>query len=229
MDISYARYENDRLMAVFGLSMLGFCVIAFAVKALIEPERLGRYSPAVVLHAGLMVSWFGIFSLQAWLMHIGEFGRHILLGRVSIFLAALLVISSTQVAVIFTYDSQTTLLLAVNSMNLFRFALFVGIGIACVLMGYTGLHRRVMLLATIILTPPAVERLADAIDASVLFGLFSGFVASIILPLAFDMASSGIRRSTLLLILAALSFEALGLAFAIGFLQPMLAEMMLKP
>jgi hypothetical protein len=48
-----------------------------------------------------------------------------------------------------------------------------------------------------------------------------------VLLVLFDLGSGGIRRSTLLLILAAVLLEIVALVFAVGFLQDALAQIML--
>jgi hypothetical protein len=84
-----------------------------------------------------------------------------------------------------------------------------------------------MLLCTIILVSPAVGRLTNAVNVSELYELITGIAASIVLLVLFDLGSGGIRRSTLLLIVAAVLLETVALVFAIGFLQDALAQIML--
>ena len=227
MEIYRRRVDNDRLMAWIGLSLAVFCILAFALKGVIEPERLSRYNPMVMIHGLLMMCWLALFSLQSWLMSDGAFARHHLFGRLSLILVVLMIWSSTLIAIQYTYDFQRTLLLSVNSMSWLRFVILYGVAIACVFKGYTGLHRRLMLLCTIILVSPAVGRLTDAVNVAEFYELITGIAASIVLLVLFDLGSGGIRRSTLLLILAAVLLEIVALVFAIGFLQDALAQIML--
>ena len=227
MDNSYAKYDNDRLMACIGLSILVFCLSAFALKAILEPARLARYNPMVMIHAVLMVGWLSLFTVQSWLMSDGAFARHYFFGRLSIILVVLMISSSTLIAIQYTYDFQSTHLLSVNSIAWLRFAVLYGAAVICIFMEYTGLHRRLMLLATTVLISPAVGRFADAVNLPERIEIFSGVVASIVFPVIFDLGSGGLRRSTLLLILGAVLLEIAGLAFALGYLQGALASLML--
>ena len=98
METYRRRIDNDRLMVLIGLSLMAFCVFAFALKVVIEPERLARYNPLVMIHGVLMVAWLALFSLQSWLMSDGAFARHHLFGRLSIILVVLMIWSSTLIA-----------------------------------------------------------------------------------------------------------------------------------
>ena len=226
METYRRRIDNDRLMAWIGLSLMAFCVFAFALNVLIDPELLARYNPMVMIHGVLMLGWLALFSLQSWLMSDGAFGRHYLFGRLSIILVVLMIWSSTLIAIQYTYDFQNTRRLSVNSMSLLRFLILYGVAVACVLKGYTGLHRRLMLLATLILVSPALGHFMEALNLSETYQTFSGIGAAIMLLVAFDLGSGGIRRTTPLLILGAVLLEIAALAIAIGVLQGALAQTM---
>ena len=227
METYRRRIDNDRLMAWIGLSLAVFCIFAFALKGVIEPERLSRYNPMVMIHGLLMMCWLALFSLQSWLMSDGAFARHYLFGRLSFVLVVLIIWSSTLIAIQYTYDFQNTRRLSLNSMSLLRFAILYGVAIVCVLKAYTGLHRRLMLLATLILVAPAIGHFTDALGLPEAYETFSGMGVSIILLIMFDLGSGGIRRTTPLLILGAVLLEIAAMAFALGFLQGALAEIML--
>lgn len=227
METYRRRVDNDRLMAVIGLSLLAFCVCAFALNVVIEPEQLVRYNPMVMIHGLLMVGWLALFSLQSWLMSDGAFARHYLFGRLSIVLVLLIIWSSTLIGIQYTYDFQSTQRLSINSMALLRFAILYGVAIVCVLKAYTGLHRRLMLLATLILVSPAIGHFTDALSLPEAYETFSGIGVSIILLILFDLGSGGIRRTTPLLIVGAVLLEIAALAIAFGPLQTALAQIML--
>lgn len=212
--------ENDTLLAQIGLAIMVFCIAAFACKAVLEPERLARYSWPVILHSVLMVIWLALFPLQAWLMSSGRAALHRLFGRVSIVLAIGLIVSCLQIAVSLTFEFRDATLLAFNSTMLISFSAFFAAAIMAAILRHTGLHRRLMLFTTLALTGPAVGRVFDVLDMSEMLSLPVILGLKILVPVIYDFGSGGLRRLTLLLIFLSLLDTLVSLWLSLSVLLP---------
>ncbi|QIK78098.1 hypothetical protein G7077_03385 [Sphingomonas piscis] len=138
--------------------MFGF--LQFAARGF---TRFGEAPAMVHLHAGLMVSWLGIFIAQNLLVHKGELGIHRKLGWVSAVLAAVICVTFVLVG----YNSLSLgrqppffsppYFLTLTSVG----ALFFGgmVAWAIALRKQVQWHRRVMLGAMFMLLEPALGRL----------------------------------------------------------------------
>lgn len=226
METHQRRADNDRLMGWIGLSLILICLTAFALTAGVGSDGLKQYRPMVFVHGVTMLSWFTLFTVQSWLMSDGAFARHYMFGRLSIGLVILMIASSIPVAIQHAKDVQDTRLLSIHLMAMLRFAILYGAALGCIILGYTGLHRRLMLLATTILISPTMNGLPGVLDFAGGLELITGMIAAILLPNLFDLGSGGLRRSTLFLSASAVFLEMIGLVFAIGFLEGVLAGVM---
>jgi uncharacterized protein with PQ loop repeat len=63
------------------IGILCFVIAAFVLKVIVQPERLARYTPLVIVHATLMILWLILFAVQAGLIQQGSFSIHRKLGR----------------------------------------------------------------------------------------------------------------------------------------------------
>ncbi|MEM6586184.1 MAG: hypothetical protein AAF692_10555, partial [Pseudomonadota bacterium] len=81
MQQSIDHQAANALIAKFALGILVFVFTAFALKAVIHPERLARYTPLVMVHGAIMMGWMAMFASQARLAMQGELASHRAMGR----------------------------------------------------------------------------------------------------------------------------------------------------
>jgi hypothetical protein len=167
-----------RQLPVFYLAMAGiFAVIAFAgfTRSYLLPVVMNRFDgPALIhLHAMLLFGWMVLFIWQSGLVRYGRVEAHRAWGMVGISLAtgvvfttiALIVRGLDAAQAAGNYDRLRLPVIAVLS-QIVLFAAFVAAAVASSRRPET--HRRLMLLATASLLPPAVARLFGLVLALVL-------------------------------------------------------------
>ena len=133
----------------------------FAPSFYLRPsERMPALPPAVVTHGIILTSWFVLFLAQTALVAAGRTRFHRQLGIAALGLAGLIVISGPLIAVgaakrgHLPGDPLAFLLVILG--DILAFAVFVAAG-----MSYRRrkeIHKRLMLLATVSLLPPAMSR-----------------------------------------------------------------------
>jgi uncharacterized membrane protein (DUF373 family) len=115
------------------------------------------------IHGVIMTAWCALFIAQTCLVAAGRIDRHKQLGAVGIVLAAVIVALGTYVTISATAREvrahvvgQFHVLLGFNLLNLL---VFLGLFLAAVVYRRRpSMHKRLMLLATISLLPPAIAR-----------------------------------------------------------------------
>ena len=68
-------------MGRIALGLLGFTLIAFALKAALHPQVQARYTPLVVFHAVSMIAWLGLLASQAFAAARFKLAAHRATGR----------------------------------------------------------------------------------------------------------------------------------------------------
>jgi hypothetical protein len=164
MSTSAASYRRDQaffLRLAAGISLL--VVFAFAQWALRGFADYATAPPAVHVHGIVMLGWLALFVTQNHLAGRGSLRLHRRLGWAGAVLAAFMVYIGTVVTLeaialqrvppIFT----TPYFLVLGPVHLAGFALLLALAIS--LRRQTEWHRRLMLVATVVLIEPAFGRL----------------------------------------------------------------------
>ena len=142
---------------------------------------------SVHLHAAVFASWLLLFLAQTCLVEAGRVRLHRTLGSAALLLVPLMIASGAQVALTSTArfvaegagdDARAFLLVPLSDLVLF--ASLVTAGLAC--RRRPDVHRRLMLLATAALLPPAIAR--AFIPLGVVSTLPSTFAADLFLVAA---------------------------------------------
>lgn len=220
--------ENDQLLAMIGLGILIFCIAAFSAKVVFEPERLARYTWPVIWHGLFMMGWLALFPAQAWLMASGRVCMHKNIGRLSVILAIAMIVTSLQVAIALTFEFQNAMLLAFNATVVVSFLGFYAFAIFAASAGHTGLHRRLMLFATLSIIGPAIGRVFDVLDMSEALALPVILALKIVIPVLYDLGASGLRRLTMLLIGLSLLDTIIGTWLAFSVAEPLFQAWLLS-
>jgi hypothetical protein len=143
-------------------SLLIVVLIGFAPTFYLR-SRFGTstLSPSLVLHGALLTAWFALAPVQAWLARSGRLTWHRILGTAAVVVAGTVVVSAliinTRLAVTLPPDDSMNVIVWGNYLTLPVFAGFVVAGIA--LRRRPDSHKRLMLLASISIVPPALGRL----------------------------------------------------------------------
>lgn len=120
-------------------------------------------TPFVHLHGLVMTTWIVLFVTQTTLIARGRTAVHRRLGPLGGVLAILMVLSAGTVTLNqVTHRTRDTaerllMLVAFDGAHLCAFAVFVALGVA--LRRRSDVHKRLMLLATVCLLPPALGRI----------------------------------------------------------------------
>jgi hypothetical protein len=132
--------------------------------------------PLVHLHAWLFSAWPLYFLMQALLVERGLIARHRAWGLLGVSLATAMVIVGIAVAngVLVTrledgYGDRARAFHIVSMSMMLLFALFVAVAVA--LVSRPEAHKRLMVLATVTILPPAVARLFFAVSVGIGPGL----------------------------------------------------------
>jgi hypothetical protein len=178
---------------------------SFYLRGIAPPYvPLNSLTPLILVHAAAFSLWVLLFLSQTVLIRTRRFTVHQRLGQFGVALAALMVVlglvtAAQQVALGRPVPSGIPPLqwFAVPVFDIVTFAGFVAAGYA--MRRHPQTHKRLMLLATVLLLQPAIGRLPLPPDA--LYGELATFVAwTLCLPLvAWDLFSLGrVHRATLI-------------------------------
>jgi hypothetical protein len=206
-----------RFYGVMGVVILLLVVAGFApsyfLRGWIDAGRpLPEISPLIHLHAAVFSAWIGLFIVQTALISGRRHALHRRLGGVMIGLAAAMVVVGVLVAVAQVGrgsgppDIPPLAWIAVPLFDLTTFAGLVGAGY--VFRRYPQTHKRLMLLATILMLQPAIGRMPwpPALDGEL--GTLMAFL--MVLPLiAWDFVQRGRPHRATMIGVAVLAAEQL--------------------
>jgi hypothetical protein len=119
--------------------------------------------PLLHLHGFIMTSWFVLFATQTWLIEAHRVSLHRRLGIFGAILASMMLIFGAIVVTINAREGRVPenapipVILILSYINLLVFGLLVGTAIY--LRRHSEFHKRLMLLATLNLLSPAVNRI----------------------------------------------------------------------
>jgi hypothetical protein len=166
-----------RFYVVFSVACLAIAVIGFMPTYWMQLSP-GTFDgpPLVHVHAVLFSAWPLYFLAQTLLAARGQVARHRAWGLLGVSLATAMVIVGIAVAndVLVTrleegYGDRARAFHIVSMSMMVLFALFIAVALACV--SRPEVHKRLMILATVTILPPAVARLFFAFSVGIGPGL----------------------------------------------------------
>lgn len=158
-----SHVRANLLMGRIAAGLLGFTLVAFAMKAIIHPHVQARYTALVVFHAVTMLGWLGLLASQSLLAARFKLATHRAFGRASLVLVAAMLASS---GVISWRIGEELGRPEVTVVNLAAFVTFVPLyllGIRYARQRDLKAHRQAMLIATLALMTPAYARLVQVL------------------------------------------------------------------
>ncbi|MEM8726508.1 MAG: hypothetical protein AAGE86_13405, partial [Pseudomonadota bacterium] len=153
--------RDNLLLSRIAQALLGFTLVAFAVKSLVHTETQARFTPIVTFHASVMVAWMGLLASQAWLAAKHRLNWHRALGRASIALVAAMVVSGAIISVNIGLELGRP---EVTIVNLAAFVTFIPLYFAALHFARRRdihAHRQAMLIGTLALMTPAYARVVQ--------------------------------------------------------------------
>lgn len=156
--------QGERFFFVMGLILLGLVVAGFVPPAVSRPDGIASMPWLLHLHGAVFLSWFLLFCTQAWLPGAGNTALHMRLGKVSLLLAiAMLVLGYFVMRGAYANPAFTIAGMSNTGSMMFPFTDMVNFsiayGLALVHRKNPTAHKRLMLLAGILIIDPAVARL----------------------------------------------------------------------
>ena len=162
--------QGERFFLVMGLILLGLVFAGFIPAALARPGGIASIHWLLHVHAAVFLSWFLLFCTQAWLPGSGNIALHMRLGKASVLLAiAMVVLAYFVMRGAYANPAFTIAGMSSTSSMMFPFTDIVNFSIVYVLAlvhrKNPSAHKRLMLLAGILIIDPAVARLIITIGA----------------------------------------------------------------
>lgn len=196
---AYPRGRGGDPLRWVAIALLLVIFVGFARSFYLRPFfHLAPLIPLLQIHGLLMTAWMALFGIQTVLIAKGRTDLHRLLGVAGIFVAALLTILG--LATLFYSIVQHHHIKPYSAAFFQSFVAFDGVSLllfagfamaAIVFRKRPANHRRLMLLATINLVPPALGRaVALFTHAHVEELVFGIMIATLLTVLALDRAKS---------------------------------------
>lgn len=153
-----------------GVVLLGTVVAGFVPPSLSRPGGIASVPALLHVHGAVYVSWFLLFILQARLIGAGNVRLHMRLGQLSVMLfAAMLVLGYLVIRGALVNPEFSIAGLSPAASVMFPFTDLVNLSIAYTLAlanrKTPDAHKRLMLLAGILILDPAVARLVMTLGA----------------------------------------------------------------
>jgi hypothetical protein len=186
-----AAQALDKPRAFFLIASVGiliFCVAAFALKAVVHPERLARYTPPVIVHAFLMTSWLTVFALQAYMVRAGRIKMHRVLGAISPALTVTFIVSGFSIAYRMSVEFDFPEQLIGNAFGLVAFLALYVAALGAAAIGRFEAHKRLMLIAALSLLGPPLARYCNIIGIAEIYSLPAQIILVIAVPVGYDLA-----------------------------------------
>ena len=162
--------QGERFFFVMGLILLGLVVAGFGLSTFSRPGLIESMSWVLHVHGAVFLSWFLLFCTQAWLVGSRNVALHMRLGQSSVVLAIAMVLLAYLVMRSAYVNPEFTIAGMSNAGSLmFPFTDIVNFSIVYILAlahrGNPTAHKRLMLLAGILIIDPAVAGLIFTIGA----------------------------------------------------------------
>lgn len=158
-----SHVRANELMGNIALGLLGFTLIAFALKAIVHPEVQARYTSLVVFHSGSMIAWLILLASQSFLAARFKLAAHRATGRASLALVAAMLMSGSVISWRIGLELGRP---EVTMVNLAAFTTFIplyALALHFARRREIAAHRQAMLIATLALMTPVYARVVQVL------------------------------------------------------------------
>ena len=204
--------EDERFFFFYGLSMLVFIAVAFAGVALFKPEVLPPRSAVIVVHAVVMFGWFSLFVMQTHLIGRGNVRLHQRLGKASVVLAIAVVTTGILVMLSAFARRGVGQVAMLNTLAIVTFVIMYAAAIRT--RRSPEYHKRLMLLGSVRMLPPAFTRMCLLLGVGQIW-MLGMLGVSVLALIVYDWKRLG-RVHPATIIGAVLIFAPLPLAITVG-------------
>ena len=173
-----ANPRAERIFSYLVWIMIALVIIGFGSAALYLPDFPYPPAPFLILHALIALGWYVLTAVQANLIGRGNYQLHMKLGGGSLVLAlamlvtGYLVVRGAVTAPSFSIAGMSVLGSTIfPTIDLLLFALFYALGVANRKNGAA--HKRLMIMAGIVMLPPATARLGMVVGFEPLAGVIA--------------------------------------------------------
>ncbi len=175
-----SKRSGEAFFFFFALATFLVVVLSFGFHAVVRSGHLPPLSIPLVIHASLMFGWFGLFAVQAGLVRSDNVVLHMRFGKLSVILAAGVVISGIVIMAEHYHRKGEPLVAMANIMAMVGFAGLYAAAVAS--RNKPDIHKRLMSFASILLLAPALTRFARGFDLGdgIVLPLWLLFVISLI-------------------------------------------------
>ncbi len=165
-----SNQRGERFFFIMGLVLIALIVAGFVPRGLMQPGGVAATPLLLHVHGAIFLSWFLLFTVQAWLVGAGNLALHKRLGQLSVLLAAMMFVAAYFVICdaysrpdfsIAGMPTAASLIFPVSDMVNFAIAY----GFALANRSTPAIHKRWMLLAGILMMDPAAARIAANLSA----------------------------------------------------------------
>lgn len=158
-----SHVRANLLMGRIAAALLGFTLIAFALKAIIHPHVQARYTPLVVFHAATMLGWLSLLASQSLLAARFKLAAHRVMGRASVVLVAAMLASGGMISQAIGEELGRPEVTVVNLAAFVTFVPLYALGVRYARQRDLKAHRQAMLIATLALMTPAYARVVQVL------------------------------------------------------------------
>ena len=161
--------QGERYFFVMGLVLLGIVISGFSLfTTTVRPGGIGAVPWYLHVHGAIFLSWYALFIFQARLVSGGNLRLHMTIGRISLVLAAaMIVIGYVVIRGAYARPEFSIAGLTPAGSMMFPFTDIVNFsiayGLALANRRVPAAHKRLMLLAGILMIDPAMFRLVTAL------------------------------------------------------------------
>ncbi len=166
------KRQGERFFLVMGLVLLGIVIGGFVPPILARPGGAASMPSLLHVHGVVFVSWFLVFCGQAHLAASGNIKLHMRLGKASVLIAAtMIILGYFVISGAYAKPDWSIAGMSRAASVMFPFTDIVNFaiayGLALANRRNPTAHKRLMLLAGILMIDPAVARLVSTLGAEV--------------------------------------------------------------
>jgi hypothetical protein len=150
--------KGESFFYYIGLILLLTVIFAFSSFSIMGMSKLNSWPPIIAVHGASILLWYILFVYQARLVGIKNIQRHKKMGQMSFALTVVIIISGITIGATNYQVMKMSGMLLANVVFIFCFGVLYSFAIKYRFK--PDVHKRLMLLASIAMLPPAISRIA---------------------------------------------------------------------
>lgn len=211
--MSSEKLKREQFFFYYNLLILFIVVGTFSVNGFLNFEDLPPISLIVIIHGTLMFAWYVLVVVQAKLIRQRNYNIHITLGKLSIALAAGIVISG----ILMTLDSYArSSRVDIVTVNIFITINFIILyTLALVKRSQSDKHKRFILFTSVSMILPALGRFTQATGINEFISILILLIL-LVIPVIYDLRTlKRVHKTTIL----GISLIIIGIALTVSLME----------